>query len=159
MPEEESVLEEHSGNGHDPDSDEKIREGATIPLDMLRREDGIISLAASSANRNASGVLQKLITTIDKPEDFWQVIKTGNWTSPNRHMIAVDAIMECIELGDDIGLRWVVGTIIAGQAGVNSALVHEALQALTHTSFTTNYQGGLGNAKGTNNARKNSPIT
>lgn len=159
MAENESLLEEHSDNGRSPDSDEAIREGAVLPLEMLEHEDGILSRAANSANRNGSGVLQKLITAIESSKDYRQELKTGNFTSLKKAQDAAGAISEALELGDAIGLNQIVDEIIAYKAGQNSALLHEVLEALTHTSFTTNYQGGLGNAKAKNNGRKNSPIT
>ena len=154
MPEEE-VLE---GNGHDVDSDEAIREGAVLPLEQLERDDGILARAASSANRNSSGVLQRLITAVEQSKEYRQELKTGNYSSPRKALQAADAIHECLECG--MSIDQVLDEIIALKAGQNSALLHEVLEALTHTTFTTNYQGGLGNTKGqNNNARKNSPIT
>ena len=151
----ENILE---GNGHsDSDSDEEIRQGAVLPLEALEHEDGFLARAVSSANRNGSGVLQKLITAVEMSKEYRQELKTGNYTSPRKALQAADAIHECLDCG--MSIDQVLDEIIALKAGQNSALLHEVLEALTHTSFTTNYQGGLGNAKVRNNGRKNSPIT
>jgi hypothetical protein len=152
----ESILE---GNGHDPDSDEAIREGAVLPLELLEREDGILARAASSASRNNSGVINKLLTAVEASKDYRQELKTGNYSSPRKALEAADAIREAIILGDTEGLEQIIDEIIALKAGANSALVHEALEALTHTSFTTNYAGNNGQRNQQNNGKKNSPIT
>src|SRR3990167_571684 len=99
MATEEEVL---GGNGHSPDSDEEIRAGAVLPLEMLEREDGILARAASSANRNNSGVLVSLLRAVEIAKDYRQELKTGNYTSPRKALQAADAIHECLECGMSI---------------------------------------------------------
>ena len=143
---------DEDNNNHN--SDERI--GATIPIEMLDREDGILSRPALTGSRNNSGVLHTLIHAIDDTKDYRQELKTANFSSPKKALQAVKAIhsLKACGVPDDE----IIDAIIALKAGVNMAFVHEILEALTHTTLTTNYQQ-LNRKKNNGTSRQNSPIT
>ena len=145
-----SLDENNQNNGH---TDERI--GATIPLELLNREDGILARAAMSGNRNASGVLHTLIRSIDDTKDYRQELKTGNYSSSKKALQAVKAIHSLKACG--VPIDEIVDAILALKAGNNMAYVHEILEALTHTTLTTNYQQS-GKNKNVY-PKSNSPIT
>ena len=141
--------ENHNGNGHNNEG----MKGATIPLELLEREDGILSRAAMSANRNSSGVLQTLIRSIEETADYRQELKTANFSSAKKALQAVKAIHSLKACG--VPQDEIVDAIIALKAGVNMAFVHEIVEAITHTTFTSNFQNSK---KGGQNAKSNSPL-
>lgn len=145
------ILADNNHNGHD----DKERIGATIPIENLDREDGILARAALSGNRNNSGVLHTLITAIIDTKDYRQELKTANFSSPRKALQAVKAIHSFKACG--VPEDEIIDAILALKAGVNMAFVHEILEALTHTTFTTNYrQEGKNKNAG---SKSNSPIT
>ena len=144
---------DENNNNNNGNNDERV--GATIPLEQLSREDGILSRAAISGNRNASGVLHTLIKAIDDTKDYRQELKTGNFSSPKKALQAVKAIHSLKACG--VPTDEIVDAILALKAGTNMAYVHEILEALTHTTLTTNYQQSGKNKNAY--PKSNSPIT
>lgn len=146
---------EDKSDGHDENGDTEIRQGATLSLETLSREDGILARAAQSSNKNRSGLLQSLVTSIDDSKDYRQELKTANFSSPKKALQAVKAIHSLKACG--VPNDEIIDAIIALKAGVNMAFVHEVLEALTHTTFTTNYKQSKN--RNSNNAKPNSPIS
>ena len=144
-------MADNNGNGN---GNGKL--GPTIPLEELDRPDGIISTISINGQRNQSGVLQGLIHAIENEKDYRQELKTANFSSPKKALQAVKAIHSLKACG--VPTDEIVDAIIALKAGVNMAFVHEILQALTHTTFTTNYQQTKGKKKD-NDYQSNSPLS
>ncbi len=146
------------GNGHDP-TDEAAAEafqGAKLKLDDLRRPESLFSTLDKGGQQ---GILQRAMTPPSKDEDYRAELKTGYFRSPEEADLAVAAINERLMCG--VSIRPLVDKIIARSAGTNGSRLQAILEALTHTTFTTNYQGkqhwwsGRHNGNSTN---KNSPI-
>ncbi len=144
-----------SGNGH-----EEVK-GAILPLEFLQREDGIIPRALLAQDKGGSGVLHKAMTSITDNKDYRQELKTAYFTSPRKQMQFVLALDEMRECGIDPTI--IVDTLLAMKAGLNGGLLHDIFEALTHTTFNTNYQGKQGNRwwnKGeSKNGNNNSPLS
>lgn len=128
------------GDGHNPEADSDFP-GATISLEEIERQDGIITQEAvkAFANRNTSGVLQRAMTAISKDDEYRQELKTAFWSSPKKARQWVLAKEELEMFG--LPIQPLVDDLIAHKAGVQGGLIHEIFEALTHTSFTTNYTG------------------
>lgn len=127
-------MEQTEGNGSG------TAKGAQLDLATLQREDGIIPRSILSGNRDNSGVIAKAMTAIDKNADYRQELKTGYFSSPKKQMQMVLALDECRECGVDDTL--VVDLLIAQKAGERGGFMHDIFEALTHTTFSTNYRGG-----------------
>ncbi len=146
-------MEQKEGNGEEP------KKGAIWNLEDLQRGDGIIPRSILSMNRDNSGVLAKAMTAIEKNADYRQELKTGYFTSPKKQMQMVLALDECRECGIDETL--IVDLLLAQKAGIQGGFMHDILEALTHTTFSTNYTGKQGNRwwnKGESKNGSNSPL-
>lgn len=119
------------------------QKSALFKLEDLQRPDGIIATAALNRNRDNAGVLAKAMTAIEENEHYRQELKTGYFTSPIKQMQMVLALNECEECGIDKTL--VVDLLLAQKAGVKGGLLHDIFEALTHTTFSTNYTGNRNN--------------
>ena len=135
--------------------------GAKFHLEDLIRPDGIIATHALNQSKDSSGVLAKSMTSIIKNEDYRQELKTGWFNSPMKQMQMVLALDECRECGIDETL--VVDLLLAQKAGIQGGLMHDIFEALTHTTFSTNYGGKSGNRwwnRGeSRDGSKNSPLS
>lgn len=91
------------------------------------------------------GVLQTLIHAVMKDADyqFRQVLLTAAFDDKKEGLLAADAISERLRYGVDIGP---LISRITAQCGVKGQRVDKILEALTHYTFSTNYQ---------NNQKKN----
>ncbi len=139
------------------DNHEPVK-GATFDLETLARPDGIITTSILNSQRDKSGVLQTAMTAIEKNKDYRQELKTACFTSPRKQMQMVLALDECRECGIDETM--VVDLLIAQKAGINGGLLHEVLMALTHTTFTNNFNGKAGGRRWYQGEPKNgSPIS
>lgn len=104
-----------------------------------KEEDTGEGNAISSKGGGRGGVLQQAMSSIDDNKDYRQELKTGFFTSPRKQMQMVLAIDEMRECGIDPTL--VIDLLIAQKAGEKGGLLHDIFQALTHSTFTTNYTG------------------
>lgn len=133
------------GNGDDgfePDgiAAKEAMKGATIKLEDLRREDGILAKAAAdSVGKAHVGVLKQAITVELEESKRRQILYLANFVDRDQARKAVAAIGERLMCGVDIDP---VLDDIAAMCGVNSERLHMALDAMSHTTFTTNYQKG-----------------
>jgi len=126
-------MAEEDGNGKEP------IKGALWDLETLQKEDGIITKAILSQDRSNSGVLQRAMSSIVKNEDYRQELKTAYFTSERKQMQWVLALEELEICGIDPTL--LINSLIAMKAGLNGGLQHDIFEALTHTTFNTNYTG------------------
>jgi len=135
------------GNGSEPSEEDKEFPGARVGLETLIRRDGIIAEAATvaMANRSSSGVLQRAMGAIVDDKDYRQELKTAFWSSPRKARQWVLAKEERERFG--VSIKPLVDDLIAQKAGVKGGLLHDIFEALTHTSFTTNYTNQKKNSK------------
>jgi len=146
-------ITEDNGNGSGGDK------RAVFDLETIQRPDGIIPTSLLNMGRESSGVLASAMRAIEKNDQYRQELKTGYFTSPTKAMQMVLAIDECREVGIEPTL--VVDLLIAQKAGVKGGLLHDIFEALTHTSFSTNYRGGNNGSKwrGNGDSRNPSPLS
>lgn len=87
------------------------------------------------------GVLQTLIHAVMKDADyqFRQVLLTAAFDDKKEALLAADAISERLRYGVDISP---LISRITAQCGVKGQRVDKILEALTHYTFSTNYQNG-----------------
>jgi hypothetical protein len=147
---------ELKSNGHDPLSAsasidaivEEKQKGAIINLSDLKRGDGILTRSAPAYQ----SLLHRALTAISDNQEYRQELKSALWASGvDEADDAVAALNECACLGMDP--TPIVDQIIARSAGKAHELLYRTLETLTHSTFTTNYQG---NKDG--NKRAGSPI-
>jgi len=135
---------EDQNNGHNEEEQtEQAFKGAILNVNELKREDGILTRTSP----NYQSLLHRVISAVSNNKDYRNELKTALWASSDEADMAVAAIWECDELGMDP--TPIIDQIIARSAGRNHELLYEALRTLTHSTFTTNYQGKQ-------NARQNS---
>jgi len=120
-----------------PETLAKSRPGATIELSTLRRQDGMIARFLDSTRTQNQGVVQTLITAIDDDNHYRQILKLARWKNPKQIDLFVKALNVCRITGARNALRHLLDTITAQSAGENAALMHEAVEAITHTTWTT----------------------
>lgn len=133
--------------------------GAKVKLEDLEREDGVLAKAAENIFRNNLGVLQRAMSAVEDDEHYRQLLKLARWEKPQQYMCTCAALAECRLIGDEEGIKMILDVVTAQSAGEKGGLLHAILEALTHTTFTTNYTGNKkhwwnGNGK----PKDNSPI-
>lgn len=138
--------EQQSSNPIDQVVEEQAK-GAIINLADLKRGDGILTRSSPSYQ----SLLHKFSAAIKDNTDYRQELKTALWSSTDDADDAVAALWECSELGMDP--TPIIDQIIARSAGKSHELLRSLLDGLTHSTFTTNYQGNK-NA----NKKSNSPL-
>lgn len=119
--------------------------GAFLDLEKMKRPDGILTHAL---NKGQMGVLQSAMHAESKDEDYRQELKTGFFLSTNESDKVVAAINEAERYG--CSLKPIVDWLIARSAGTNGGRLRAVFETISHTTFTTNYQG-KNNNKGWNN--------
>ncbi len=141
------MSDDGDGNGHDPaglaleESLKRSLPGARIEAGQLVREDGIIAKAAEQMMRKDAGVLITALSAVEDDEHYRQILKLAHFDNPMQQFRAAAALAECRLIGDTEGQKMILDVITAQMAGIKGGLLHEILEALTHTSFTTNYTG------------------
>jgi len=139
-------MSDNGNNHHDEelsriavtDAEQSAFKGATIKLEDLEREDGILAQAASHIGKSNMGVLIKALTAIETDKEYRQILKFGNYKTREKARQAVKAIDECRRFGNEDGIRSILDDITAQSAGENMALLNAVFETLTHTTFTTN---------------------
>lgn len=151
-----------SGNGQHPQTIDEIAEqkaafpGATVKLSTLVMRDGQIAEAIDKSNTQHQGVINSYINAVTNDKDYRQILKMAHWKDEKQATLAVRAINHCLRTGAMQTLRAILDDITARSAGNNSFLMHEAFEALTHTTFTSQHYDYGKKKSGGNNS--NSPI-
>ncbi len=138
------IEENHNGHHTEEEIVEEAFKGAHLNLNELKREDGLLTRGGP----NYQSLLHRAISAIQKNEEYRQELKTALFANSDEADNAVSALEECFELGLDA--TPIIDQIIARSAGKNHEMLFKALDTLTHSTFTTNYQGrnnGNGNKK------------
>lgn len=134
-------MPDDNGDGFDPEKEAATGalEGARYTLGELKRQDGQFAKAAENIGRANIGVLKQAITVEREDEKYRQLLYLGDFADRDQARKAVAAIDERRMCGVDI--RPVLDDI-AAMCGVNAARLTEVLDAMSHTTFTTNYKKG-----------------
>lgn len=112
--------------------------GVVLNLRELQRQDGIIAEAIDRNHARSGGVIQTYINAVLDNKDLRQILKHAYWRSFDEADRAVRAIAACESTGATRTLNMILHQIVSHQAGERGYLMHEAFEALTHTTFTTN---------------------
>ena len=134
-------MPDDDGNGFDPEKDAAVDAlaGAKYTLAGLKRQDGQFAKAAEGIGRANIGVLKQALTVELGEEKYRQILYLGNFVDRDQARKAVAAIDERRMCGVDI--RPVLDDI-AAMCGVNAERLGDILDAMSHTTFTTNYRKG-----------------
>lgn len=116
---------------------EKTFKGVVVNLGELQRQDGLIAESIDKSRAHALGVIQTVITAEQDDKNYRQILKRARWKNTEEMDKAVNALAVCDITGAVKAKRIILDRITARSAGVDGELLHEALIALTHTTFTT----------------------
>jgi len=128
------VTGNNDNNGHD-ESGVKIK-GPVIDTSELRREDGLLT----NTGLKNQGVIVRAITAITDDKDYRQEMKVAYFKNSDE----ADLFTSALEENDALGMSRtpLINQMISRSAGENHELLFKALDTITHTTFTTNYQKG-----------------
>lgn len=153
---------DNRNNGHKSAADiikEKVFEGVTLQLKDLQRQDGQIAEALDKSSKHHIGVIQSVISAVDKDEEYRQILKLANWKTPEEMDKAVIAISCCLRVGASKTLRLILDKITAHSSGINGWLLQKALDALTHQTVTTEEIMNRKNKQRGNTTANSSPFS
>lgn len=111
--------------------------GATIDLSELKRQDGLLAEAIDKSYSQRLGVIQQTITAIHEDKLYRQIILNARWKSPEEQDKCINALAYCEITGAVQAKRIILDRLTARASGIKGENLHEALEALTHTTFTT----------------------
>lgn len=123
---------EESGNGQAPEGSMK---GPGIDLSELKKVDGLIGKRVA---QNV-GVLVRAMT-VHSIEEGVQELKLANFQSTDEADEYVSARNECRVLGMDP--TPIYEQMVARSAGIKQSYINRIFDAITHLTYTTNYQKG-----------------
>lgn len=135
----------NGNNGNEPLTIDQLAErkaafpGATIPLENWIKRDGQIAEAIDKANAQHTGVIQSFINAINDDKNYRQILKSTLWKSTEEQDKAVLALACCEMTGANHARKMILDRLTARSSGINGFLMHEALEALTHTTFTSQH--------------------
>lgn len=139
-------MPDDDGNGFDPTeaaAGEALK-GATYTLGELKRQDGMFAKAAEGIGKANIGVLKQALMVEQDDIKYRQLLYLGNFADRDQARKAVAAIDERRMCGVDI--RPILDDI-AAMCGVNAERLADILDAMSHTTFTTNYRKGQDDRK------------
>lgn len=118
-------------------AEEEVFKGVTLNIGEFQRQDGIIAESIDKSRGRNLGVIQTVINAVEDDKSYRQILKLALWKNTEEQDKAVNALSVCRLTGAKNAMRTVLDRITARSAGINGALIHEAFEALTHTTFTT----------------------
>jgi hypothetical protein len=134
----EDVLTEHSSNGGDEDG-----VAADIVKDRIAElEKGRTPGFTSAGNKHELGVLQKVITAIEKEQDYRQLLMKADFLTTQEADKAANALAWAMRYG--VSIRPVLDKI-AARVSVNARRVEQVLDGLTAVRLQNNRNWGKGN--------------
>lgn len=125
------------------DAEEKSYKGAVTKLEDVERQDAVLSEVATKLGKTNLGVLMRAMSAYGD-EEYRNILKNGSYGPSKSRQArekarqAVKAIDECRRFGNDDGIKSILDDITAQSAVEPSGLLEAILEALTHTTFTSN---------------------
>lgn len=155
-------MQEDDGNGHkktvEQMAQEKAFKGVTVRLGEMQRQDGIIAEAMDkSFATQGLGVIQTIITAELDDKNYRQILKRARWKNQEQRDKYVKALAVCRMTGAINAAQTLLDMITADTAGDGGALLHEAIEGLTHTTLTTKEEIEK-KKRHDNKSKSNSPI-
>ena len=120
----------------------------------------MIARSVDESARQSQGVILTTITAISDDKNYRQALIRARWKSTEEMDLYVQALAVCDYTGAVMAKRHLIDRITAHSAGIDSEGIHDALEALTHTTVTTQEQLDKkyhGSKNG--NSKSNSPLT
>lgn len=111
--------------------------GSIIKLSELQRQDGLIAESIDKSTRHNQSVIMTTITAVPDDKDYRQILKRAIWKSTEEMDLYCNALAVCDFTGAKHARQHLLDRITAHSAGVEGKIQHDALEALTHTTFTT----------------------
>jgi len=111
--------------------------GAIVKLSELQRQDGLIARSIDESARHNQSVIMTTITAVPDDKDYRQILKRAMWRSTEEMDLYVQALAGCDYTGAVQAKKHLLDRITAHSAGIEGQIQHDALEALTHTTFTT----------------------
>lgn len=132
-------------NNHEPKTvmdiaKKKAFEGAFVKLEDLQKQDGMIADALAGLSNQTMGVIQTLITAISPKDDdieYRQILLRARWKDEEQRQRYVKALAVCRMVGAKKAAQTLLDLITAQSAGDGAELRHDAIEGITHTTFTT----------------------
>ena len=135
------MSEEHNNGNGKVDVVDLMKQGALpgarLQNGELVRKDGLITEALDKQMGAKLGVIQRFITAVEKDEDYRQILKFVPWRSTQEQDKATNALACCRITGATEVTRIILDRLTARTAGLNGWLIREAMEGLTHTTFTS----------------------
>jgi len=138
---------------------ERAFKGGVVNLSEFHRQDGLLAESIDKAGRHGEGVIQTFIHAQTEDKNYRQILKHALWKSREEMDKAAIALAVCKITGAKNAAEFILDRITAHSAGIDFQLMHESYEALTHTTFTTDYshKKGWSNDKSKDGSR--SPIS
>lgn len=133
-------------NGHisiDDVPEEHSWKGALLDLYSIQAEDGRLAQAARQSNKGNQGVINRVLSPADNDNYRDILLRLKN---PRLANLFIDAIAECREYQLTDQITYIVDMMHKEAANNVSDLIIKGLQALTHTTITSNVNA-FGKAK------------
>lgn len=127
-------------------------EGVVMRLGELQRQDGIITESIEKSSKSGQGVIQTVISAVASDANYRQILKLARWHNDHHRDITLAALRETDAAGAWKARKAILDKITAESGGNNGELIREALEALTHTTFTSQHlqdrkRGGKNDSK------------
>jgi len=130
----------------------KTFNGAVVTLNELRRQDGLIAESIDKNMGKSFGVIQTILAPCDD-SNYRQILKFTRWKNTEEQDKCINALKACDRTGAVKAKHVILDRLTARSAGIDAQLVNDALEALMHTTFTTENRTVKGN--GNRNANNN----
>ena len=141
-------MKDNQTNQDGQDEPDGMRPVPTINVDELKRGDGVITRPAAQN----SSLLRYVLDSVTDNKDYRRELKQLRFATTDEADNFITAMQECRELGMDE--TPILDTALARSAGTGQSLVAMVVDALTHTTFTTNNKPGQYQQK-----NKSSPLS
>jgi len=116
---------------------EKAYGGLIVRIGEMQRQDGIIAESIDKSRGQGLGVIQTLITAEPDDKNYRQILKRARWKNQEQRDKYVKALAACRITGAVQAAQTLLDLITADSAGDGGALMHEAIEGITHTTLTT----------------------
>jgi len=130
-------MPDDDGDNLEGEARKEAFKGAVIKLSELQRQDGLIAESIDKSMRHTQSVIMTTITATSDDKDYRQILKRARWKNTEEMDLYVHALAVCDYTGAVMARKHLLDRITAHSAGVDAEGLHEALVALTHTTFTT----------------------
>jgi len=130
--------------------------GTVVKLSELQRQDGLIAESIDKSIQHNQSIIMTTITAVSDDKDYRQILKQANWRSTEEMDLYCHALAVCDFTGAVMARKHLLDRITAHSAGEGRQAIRDGLEALTHTTFTTQHDMEKKNKWGNNDRNKSS---